>query len=457
MTKLHDSPVIQTRLLGEPGERSEEVRTLLEAARRHLDMDLAFLGEFVDGHEIYRMVVGDGSSFGLVEGSALPLADTYCQVMIEGRMGQVIPDTALEPATAALQVTTQGDIGRYVGVPVRLLDGRLYGALCGLGHQADPTLRPRDARLLEFLAEVVGVALSRELEASQRQQSILAAVTPLPSGTGLSMVFQPIVDLSSGATVGFEALARFSAEPLRPPNVWFAEAAEVGLGIQLELTAISAALRALDRVPPGAYLSVNASAETACSPALTDVLAMVDLSRIVLEIPEHAAVANYEALAAALAPLRARGMRLAVDDTGAGAAGLHHILEFAPEVIKMDSSLTRGINVSPPRSALATALVSFGAATGSAILAEGIETTEESDALRRLGVGYGQGYLLGRPGSLPSTDNLLAEPFPGQGSRLNPIAPLTAAAPGRTRQRWPWFLRSHRTKLSRTEHNVLEP
>lgn len=387
---------------GELSGSSAGIRNLLEAARRHLGMDLTFLGEFVDGREIYRMVVGDGGSFGLVEGGALPLADTYCQAMIEGRIERVVPDSAANPAVAELTVTATGQIGRYVGVPVHLPNGQLYGALCGVGHNADQTLGPRDAHLLEFLAELVSDELGREEEASKRQQHLMSTVTPLLDGAGLTMVFQPIVKLSRGTTAGFEALARFSAEPVRGPDMWFADAAEAGLGVALELTALSTALRALDRLPVKTYLSINASAETACSPGFATTLAQVDLRRIMLEITEHAAVANYVALNDALRPLRSRGMRLAVDDAGAGVASLHHVLELNPELIKMDISLTRGIDASPARAALATALVSFGAATGASILAEGIETTAELDALHQLGVGYGQGYLLGRPAALPT-------------------------------------------------------
>ncbi|HVA44728.1 MAG TPA: EAL domain-containing protein [Acidimicrobiales bacterium] len=399
---MSSSQTPQSRPGEDQGESSERIRALLESARRYLGMDLAFLGEFVGDAEVFRMVAGDGTSFGLGEGTGLPRAGTYCQAMIEGRIDQVVPDSATAPAVAGLEITATAQIGRYVGVPIHLPDGHLYGALCGLGHSPDPSLGPRDARLLEFLAELVEDELGREEEASRRHRRLVDRVSPLLDGTGLTMVFQPIVDLSGAAVAGFEALARFSPEPVRTPDLWFADAAEAGLGVELELTAITAALGALGRVPGAAYLSINASAETACSAALAARLAQVDLSRVVLEITEHAAVANYEALSAALRPLRAAGLRLAVDDAGAGVASLHHILELAPELIKMDISLTRGIDTSPARAALATALVSFGRATQAAILAEGIETPAEFDALGRLGVSYGQGYLLGRPGPLPA-------------------------------------------------------
>jgi len=399
---MSSSQTLQSRPGEDQGESSERIRALLESARRYLGMDLAFLGEFVGDAEVFRMAAGDAASFGLVEGTGIPLAETYCHAMIEGRIDRVVPDSAAAPAVADLSATTAAQIGSYVGVPVHLPDGHLYGTLCGLGHSPDPTLGPRDAGLLEFLAELVEEELAREQEASLRHRSLVARVTPLLDGTGLTMVFQPIVDLSGARVAGFEALARFSPQPCRSPDAWFADAVEVGLGLELEMTAITAALEALEAVPGHAYLSINASAETACSAALAAALTEVDLSRVVLEITEHAAVANYEALSAALRPLRVAGLRLAVDDAGAGVASLHHILELAPELIKMDITLTRGIDTSPARAALATALVSFGRATQAAILAEGIETTAELDTLRGLGVSYGQGYLLGRPGPLPA-------------------------------------------------------
>lgn len=391
----------RTQPVDRRGESSSGIRSLLEAARRHLEMDLTFLGEFVGGREVYRTLAGDGPSFGLTEGAALPLSDTYCQAMIEGRIDRVVADSAAVPAVADLTVTKVGRVGRYVGVPVRLPDGRLYGALCGVGHAPDPGLGPRDARLLEFLAELIAEELDRDQRASRRRRHLVAAVTPLLSGPGLTMVFQPIVELPRGRIAGWEALARFAPAPPRTPDAWFADAAEIGLGVDLEMAALRAALRALDRIAEPAYLSVNASAETACSTALAKALESVDLTRVALEITEHSAVANYAALAAAVRPLRARGMRLAVDDAGAGVANLHHILELAPDLIKMDISLTRHIDTSPARAALATALVTFGAATGAAVLAEGVETRAEVQALIDLGVEFGQGYLLGRPGVLP--------------------------------------------------------
>lgn len=124
---------------------------------------------------------------------------------------------------------------------------------------------------------------------------------------------------------------------------------------------------------------------------------MADLSRLVLEITEHAAVHDYVALALSLSPFRRRGARLAVDDAGAGYSSMRHILNLAPEIIKLDISLTQHIDSDAKRRALAKGLTSFAHEIGSLVIAEGVERPEELDMLQRLGVDCAQGYLLSKP------------------------------------------------------------
>ena len=161
----------------------------------------------------------------------------------------------------------------------------------------------------------------------------------------LQMVFQPIVDLRGGGLVGVEALARFDCEPRRPPDAWFAEAAEVGLGAELELTAVEAAIRELDRVPSGGFMTVNVSASAVLQADLEGVLSRTPAARIVLELTERTRIEDYEPVRAAIAAHHRRGVRLAVDDAGAGYAGLQHLLRLRPDIIKLDIDLTRGIDV----------------------------------------------------------------------------------------------------------------
>jgi len=225
--------------------------------------------------------------------------------------------------------------------------------------------------------------------------------------------FQPIVDLKSGRAVGSEALARFAQQPIRPPDVWFAEAASVGLGIELELTALDLALEQLHRLPTGLYLSLNASAETIMTERFRSVLADVPAERIVLELTEHSPVDDYLQFERSIQDLRSRGVRLAVDDAGAGFSSFHHILDLRPDVIKLDIGLTRGIDRDPARQALGRALLAFGLETyNTTIVAEGIETEGELATLRSLGCPTGQGFFLGRPSRLPNRRTVPAVPVP---------------------------------------------
>jgi EAL domain-containing protein (putative c-di-GMP-specific phosphodiesterase class I)/AmiR/NasT family two-component response regulator len=251
--------------------------------------------------------------------------------------------------------------------------------------------------------EVVG-SIVNELASQLRREEIeeelrtqrRSEIERFLSGEGLRMAFQPIVDLRTRRVVGTEALARFRSLPLRDPTEWFAEAIRLELGVQLELAAIREALRSLDRIPPDAYLSVNASHRTAMSPEFRAALGD-NVSRIVVEITEHEAIEDYDMLMASLAELRASGVRIAIDDAGAGFASLRHTLRLAPDIVKLDISLTRGIDGDRARRALASALISFADEMSITIVAEGIETAEELETLLRLGVRFGQGFHLAEP------------------------------------------------------------
>ncbi len=217
----------------------------------------------------------------------------------------------------------------------------------------------------------------------------------------LGVVFQPVIDLRRGAIAGAEALARFAMEPARTPDVWFNEAWDVGLGVDLEIVAIRGALAALDRLPSGTHMAINASPQTLISAALESALEGVPGHRVIIELTEHAQVDDYALVKATIERLRHRGIRLAIDDAGAGFSSLQHILHLRPDLIKLDRSLTQGIDGDPVRYALAAALVTFARSLDAEICAEGIERESELAALQHLGIAYGQGYFLGRPLPLP--------------------------------------------------------
>ena len=241
------------------------------------------------------------------------------------------------------------------------------------------------------------VATEERERREQQRERVLRAMEP----DAIRLVFQPVFGLDDGRLLGAECLTRFELEPRRPPNEWFADAEAVGMAAELELASVRAAVQQLDTLPPDAFLAVNLSAEVAASPGLVAALDGIDPARIVLELTEHARVTDYASLAENLAPLRACGARVAVDDAGAGYATFQHILRLQPDLIKLDLDLTRGIDADAVRRALATALLAFGREIGALMIAEGVERQEELDALVELGFSGAQGYLLGRPEPLP--------------------------------------------------------
>ncbi len=306
---------------------------------------------------------------------------------------RVIALSAFEDRPTVLEMLRAGAVGYLVkGTTGDEIVGSIQKVMAGGASLS--------AEVISGIVAELSKQLRREDDDKQRVDARRGEIERFVAGEGVSMAFQPIVDLATEAVVGVEALARFSAPPPRPPNEWFAEAVSLALGVQLELTTVTQALRALPRIDPGAYLAVNCSHRAAISAELA-ALVEPHASRLVLEITEHDAVEDYETLVDSLAPLRALGAKVAIDDAGAGFASLRHTLRIAPDIVKLDMSLTRDIDSDRARRALAAAMVSFAREMDFSLVAEGIETAEELATLRELGIGFGQGFFLAEPSPLP--------------------------------------------------------
>jgi EAL domain-containing protein (putative c-di-GMP-specific phosphodiesterase class I)/CheY-like chemotaxis protein len=219
----------------------------------------------------------------------------------------------------------------------------------------------------------------------------------------VSPVYQPVIDITSMATVGYEGLSRFPEPATSGPDRWFADAFAVGLGVELEWLAATTFLPSLDVSPPETFLAINMSPATILHILDNDLCDPVLFPRIVIEITEHDPVEDYTALHRALADMRARGTRIAADDLGAGYAGFRHLIGLKPDIIKLDISLVAGIHQSGPQRALSSALVTFASDIGAKVIGEGVEQIEELEVLRAIGVPWAQGYHLGRPTPTPST------------------------------------------------------
>lgn len=257
---------------------------------------------------------------------------------------------------------------------------------------------------------------ARELLNTQAHERIRAVLE-----TGPVIVFQPIVELLSRRVVGFESLSRFQGDPQRPPNVWFDEARQLGLHAELELGAVRAAIAYLNKLPPERYMSINVSPDVATSEELKLMLSTVRSDRVVLEITEQAVVDDYTALELAIGNLRSLGVRLAIDDVGAGFANMAHVVRLRPEVIKLDRSLISSVDSDPERGALVSSLSGFAKSVGASVVAEGVENGEEESALLGMGISHGQGYHFGRPAPLsPRIWVAIEHPFQESASSTQP-------------------------------------
>ncbi len=294
------------------------------------------------------------------------------------------------------------EIFRKVGVkaiayaPLRL-GKRVVGfvQMAAAGDDAEIKLVDSMPVLMEF-ASIAGGLVGGRLEARIGSDAARGGVSKVIRTAAFVPVFQPIVDLASGRVVGYEGLTRFRDR--LPPDHHFDEAHNVGMGRELELATMEAALDASTDLPASAWLDLNASPRLIMeSDELPNLLERSD-REIVLEITEHEAIADYELFRAAFLRLGPK-VRLAVDDAGAGFASLRHILELRPALVKLDRALIVGLDSDQARRALVAGIQHFAGDAKIRLIAEGVETAAELATLLELDISLGQGYLLGRPAS----------------------------------------------------------
>jgi diguanylate cyclase (GGDEF)-like protein len=284
-------------------------------------------------------------------------------------------------------------VGAFIGVPLRLADGEPFGALCGLSHTPRPDLDESDARLMSML----GAVIDDELRTHRAQQRLASDLVHIINSEDVRIAFQPIIDLHGRRCMGVEALARFP-EPFTRPDRTLASAQELGLRLELERLLIREAWKVIPELGPEQFLALNvapdALLELARRANLRDDL---PLSQLVVEITEHAVIDHYPPLLDELAPLRAQGLRVAVDDAGAGYASLRHVLELQPDFIKIDRSLIDGIAHDRSKRAAVRACQSIALDLRASVIAEGVERAEDLAVAMELGLHAAQGYLLGEP------------------------------------------------------------
>lgn len=243
-------------------------------------------------------------------------------------------------------------------------------------------------------------ALSRGVESSRAispQEWTEAVIRAAEQPGFVRPVFQPIVDLRRGVVCGFEMLARFVGPPEATPDVWFAQAAHCGVAAQLEARMIRAGLGARSALPQNCFLTINVAPEALATPEVQAALAEhTRLHGIVIELTEHSR-ADIESMSFHLPPLRTRGAMIAIDDVGSGYSGLQQIGTLRPEFVKVDRALVTGLHEDPAKREMVESLGAVANRIDAWVVAEGVESQAEIEALIRMKVPLGQGFVLARP------------------------------------------------------------
>jgi PAS domain S-box-containing protein len=288
-------------------------------------------------------------------------------------------------------------VGAITFVPVRYA-GQLIGIMVVTSAVVDAVAQlteslPAILEFAGFAGALVGPALADLTEIGSARDRISEII----KSAAFTPVFQPVVDIATGERVGFEALTRFSSGTA--PDLVFADSRAAGVEADLEVATLAASIAAADLLPAAAWLGLNVSPNLVTSDGrLADLLGRSERS-IVLEVTEHAPVRDYDELRTAIGRLRP-GVRVAIDDAGAGVANFSHIVELRPAFVKLDIGLVRAVDSDLTRQALIVGLLHFARELHIQTIAEGVETEAELATLRALGVPLAQGYLLGRPAAV---------------------------------------------------------
>jgi PAS domain S-box-containing protein len=304
----------------------------------------------------------------------------WSDVHVEGRVDPRID----RPAYAGMAV---------VSAPIRHR-GRTVAVLAASTHTSSPdTWIARHLKIVSELATHAGPVLGPQLETHDLGPVTGDEIRRIIDEGAYAPVFQPICDLATRQPVGWEALTRFAdgTAPLQR----FADARAIGLGEALEVACGQRAIEAFASLGRQGWLSVNVSPRLVLTGQASRIVALAQ-GAIVLELTEQADIDDYARLRGAMDLLDPPAL-LAVDDAGAGYASLRHVLELRPDFVKIEPSFVHEIDRDQTRQAMIAGMVRYAAENETRLIAEGIETEAERRTLLRLGVRFGQGYLLGVP------------------------------------------------------------
>lgn len=373
------------------------ISSLIRSVRDRLDMEVGFLSEFNEDQRVFRFVDCARDANLVSAGSSGPLKDSFCEMIADGRLSQLVPDTAASGEMDLVPEFSLIPVKSHVSVPVVLSDGHTFGTFCIFSREVKPELNNKSLLLVRVFADVIAALIEDARKGSEENRKRQDMILGLLERDELLLHAQPICGLHDKGIQGFELLARLSTDLDLSPAQLFIDADRLGLSAAIGMRVIEKSRHALAVLPEDAYVSINVTPAFLEACDITGIYSPEESQRIVLELTEHEEIADYDLLNEKLRPLRESGMRLAIDDAGAGYASMRHILLLSPDMLKLDMSLIRDIDQDRDKQSLVAALRGFAQVQGYKVVAEGIETEAELAELETLNVCCGQGYLLSRP------------------------------------------------------------
>jgi GAF domain-containing protein len=237
------------------------VNGTLSRLRDHLGMDGAYITELNGGDMIVRAHCAPSLPAELPAQFAVPREAGFCHYLANGEIPSIVQDSSKNAITADLPMRHEIGIEAYIGVPLAREDGSVYGTLCCFSHKPNTTLNDRDLQTVKLFSELVIGQIDGELEDRRVSQARHALIQNVLDQNLLRPAFQPIFSLVDQSVKGFEALARFNTDSYRTPDKWFADAAQIGRGVELELEAIKRSLECAKQLPSACSVGLNVSPE----------------------------------------------------------------------------------------------------------------------------------------------------------------------------------------------------
>jgi EAL domain-containing protein (putative c-di-GMP-specific phosphodiesterase class I) len=377
----------------------ESLKAAAASFRKLLNFDISYISRFENSHQVIEAVdLSDSAAdIPIKKGSAFNVEESYCKRVADNKLPKFVLDAKEEPLVADIPAIAELSIGTLISVPITMRDGRLYGSICGFSRTIRNDISERDVRFVELLAEFASRVLESSIAKSGDLRKRHDFIVKIISNRSFQNVYQSIVDFTTGKNVGLEALTRFEDVSFESPDWVFREAEHFGLKSELEIAVLHEPIKRTHAMSGDCYVSINVSPATVATKAFKDLVATAATDHLVIELNEADTVDCYFALNNHLDKVRELGVSLAIDDVGSGYANFRHILELSPEILKLDISLIRDINISRKKQALAAAIAAYADEFGSKIIAEGVETDAELQILQKLGINLIQGYLFSKP------------------------------------------------------------